>query len=211
MKIIKGNKSLEMPTDSFKELCRDYDEVHLDIGTGDGRYPYKSSIKDLNTYFVGMDPSHTQLEIYSKRAQKDRIENVLFVLGSIELFPEEFEGCFDNVTIFMPWGSLLQSIVSPTEEVCGNLFRALKPGGELEMIFGYSQDAEPSEVIRLKLDRLNIEYIKENVIPHFLDVGFSSVTLAEMSKDDLREFDTTWSKRLSFGQDRPLFHLQFKK
>ncbi|GAG22056.1 unnamed protein product, partial [marine sediment metagenome] len=35
--------------------------------------------------------------------------------------------------------------------------------------------------------------------------------LETLSKEDLKNFESTWCKKLRFGKDRPLFHLLFQK
>ena len=111
----------------------------------------------------------------------------------------------------MPWGSLLSSIVLPNSEAPQKLYNLLKESGELEILFGYASDTEPSEVDRLGLENLSLEYVKANIVPNFLNVGFQGVTISPLQKVTLKNFDSTWSKKLSFGQERPLFHLKLTK
>lgn len=211
MKIIRGNKLIEISKDSLLEMLKPYPEVTIDIGTGDGRFIYKNAISTPNAFFIGVDPSQTQLAIYSKRSARERSVNALYVLGSIEIFPEELYRLADHVKIILPWGSLLQALVSPRIEEISKLYKLLKDIGDLEMVFGYSQEAEPSEVERLQLNKLDLDYLRETVVPMFIEVGFTSATLSNLEKSELNNFESTWSKKLRFGQDRPLFHLKLNK
>lgn len=211
MKIIKGNSSLDMTSEELLEITNNYNKVHIDIGTGDGRFIYKSAQKNPDIFYIGVDPSHTQLEVYSKKSTRDKLENVLFVVGSIEVFPKELMGIADSVSVLLPWGTLLQTIVlgSPAELI--TIYMLLKNEGTLDLLFGYAHDTEPSEVERLNLNNLSLEYIKTAIMPKFLEIGFSGGSINEVQKDELKTFETTWSKKLAFGNDRPLFRVKLKK
>ena len=57
MKIIKGNKTEEMSKQNFDLLKGGYQKVFIDLGTGDGRFVYKSALAEPNTLFIGIDPN----------------------------------------------------------------------------------------------------------------------------------------------------------
>lgn len=213
MKVIRGNSSSDVTSDELKSLTEGYKKFHIDLGTGDGRYVYKSAQNDPDTFFIGVDPSQLQLQVYSKKAARDKIPNCLFVLGSIEVYPEELFGIADSMSILMPWGSLLKAVVLGSSSELQNISASLKSDSlvTLDLLFGYTQDAEPSEVERLNLDSLSLDYIKSSIVPKFLEIGFTDVTISTLQKEDLRNFNTSWSKRLSFGQDRPIYYLNFQK
>lgn len=211
MRLILGSSTRDITRLDLAELTQKFNTVHIDIGTGDGRFVFKNAIKTQDGLFIGVDPSQAQLEKYSKKAVKTKVNNCLFVLGSIELLPEELYGLATKVTVILPWGSLLSSIALPDSEAPKKLYDLLKESGELEILFGYAQETEPSEVDRLGLENLSLEYVKANVVPNFLNVGFQGVTISPLQKETLKNFDSTWSKKLSFGQERPLFHLKLTK
>lgn len=211
MKTVVGNKTEEMSKTEFGELCSKFEKVVVDLGTGDGRYVFKSAQKNTGNLYVGIDPSQKQLAIYSKKAVKNKLENTLFVVGSIEVYPEELSGVANKVLIILPWGTLLQSIVNLDGQALENIGSTIKNGGQLEIIFGYSQDAEPTEVERLGLNKLDINYIYSTMIPKFTMLGYKIDCVEKLTKKQLDQFETTWSKKLRFGQDRPIFHLKLQK
>lgn len=213
VKVIKGNAQINIMLKDLVNLISKYKKVHIDIGTGDGRFVYKNALRNDEILYIGVDPSQKQLEIYSKKAQKDKLENTLFVLGSVEFFPEELFGIAQSVSVLLPWGTLLKGIVFGDASILTtiqNLFNPTTPG-ELEIIFGYTREAEPSEVERLNLENLRPEYVRNNIAASFLRYGFEGGTITTLTKEDLFRFDTTWAKRLTFGQDRPVYYLKFTK
>jgi len=211
VKIVMGNKNMDLSENELKGLIKCYDKTMADLGTGDGRFVYKSALRDPNNFYVGIDPSEKQLQIYSKKALKKKLPNVIFCLSSLEMLPNELSGKVDELTIILPWGTLLQNIVLPSEEICKTLGGLLKTGGEIEIVLGYHQDLEPAEVGRLELPDLSTSYVEHNIVPAFKKSGFELVSLEKLEKRSLKKLETTWSKKLSFGKMREIFKLTLTK
>lgn len=209
MKIVKSKNLIEI---SLEDLhISQYEKVLVDLGTGDGRFVYKQAKANPNSLFLGVDPSQDQLEIYSQKAQKEKLTNVYFVLGSIELLPNDLKGIANELTILLPWGSLLQAVVKPTSATLTKLSDILKENGELFVLLGYDPAREPSEFARLELPEITKDYIKQHVLPEFKTHNLIPDEFKELTKMDLKDFDSTWAKKLTFGKDRPLYYLTFKK
>ena len=49
MLILKGTKTVDLSKDELTEIIGQFDRVHIDLGTGDGRNIYKLAINDQNT------------------------------------------------------------------------------------------------------------------------------------------------------------------
>lgn len=86
MKAVRGN-NLETLSFPLKQVLKDFESVNVDIGTGDGRYVYKKASENPRKYYIGVDPSQKQLSVYSKKAVKNKLNNCMFVIGSIEVIP----------------------------------------------------------------------------------------------------------------------------
>lgn len=209
MKAIKGNKTLEIAKKELNDLTGSYETVIIDLGTGDGRFVYKTAKENPNKLVIGIDPSQKQLEIYSRKCNKEKLENALFVLGSVENLPTELEGIAEIVYINFPWGSLLGGIAGADEKVTENISSLVKTGGKLDVTFGYSQDAEPSEVKRLGLDNLTLDTIETEIVPEFEKNGLSLQQLYALRKEDMFKISSSWGKKLTFGQDRAVFRMVF--
>jgi len=212
MQIIKGSKKEEFTKKDLDTLVANYNEVIVDLGTGDGRFVFKNASENPNNLYIGIDPSEKQLEIYSKETNKKRLTNILFVLGSIELMPSELLGLADYLYINLPWGTLLESVVNPTRESVTTIANLMKPNGTLEITLGYQDETEPGETERLDLPVLDDMLIREVIYPSF--GAFGNLELEKykrMEKLDLKGLDTSWAKKLTFGNDRPLYKIIFKR
>lgn len=209
MKIVKGNKILDFSGEKLKELSSKFRNVAIDLGTGDGNYVYGEALKNPDTLYIGIDPSAKQMQVFSKKALRKKLENILFVIGSIEVFPNDFDIKADKVTVNFPWGSLMEKIVRCEDDTVLFFKKLLKPGGKLEFIFGYSEDLEPTETSRLELPEINEGYVEQNIIPKFEKSGFKLTGFAQLSHEEIKNTQTTWSKKLAFNKERVWFRLSF--
>lgn len=211
MNVVLGNKNIQINTQEFKDLTKCYDEVAIDLGTGDGRFVYKNALKFRDTFFVGIDPSESQLREYSKKAVRKKLPNVMFVVGSVEQLPNELENSAHKIYINLPWGSLLNTVVKPERNQLNKIAGVLKENGLLQTTVGYHKNLEPSEIKRLNLPRLTQDYIENTLALEYKKLGFSLQKTEKVKRVDLKKLETTWAKKLSFGKDRKIFKLSFTK
>lgn len=211
MYIVQGNKTLEITRSELDDVLLEYSSVHIDLGTGDGRYVYKEALENPGTFYIGVDPSQKQLEIYSKKAVKNKVKNVLFVVGSLEVFPADLLNIAHTATVILPWGSLLSAVVDAEAGGLNTIHSLLHEAGLLTVVFGYSAESEPTEVKRLELENIDIDMVNSTIIPKYTECGFVPLSVKQLTKEELKDFETTWSKRLVFGRERPLFLMEFKR
>lgn len=188
----------------------EFHRVHIDIGTGDGRYVYEMALTHPEELFVGIEPAISQTKEYQSKINRNRLTNCLLVQGSLDALPQELEHSANTITILLPWGSLLQKVITADSGFIGALRFLSNPKTKVDlvMLFGYSQDSEPSEVQRLGLETLTDQYMSQDYLQKLTENGISIVKCRKLSKNDLFTFPTTWSKKLKFGQDRPLYYCQ---
>ena len=210
MRIIQGNITLQLNKQEIINIAGSYGKVVLDLGAGDGRFVYKNALKHPTWFFIGLDPSAKSLEIYSKKVVKEKIKNVLFAVGSLELLPPELTGLIDEIFVLLPWGSLLQFVVKPTVEDINKLRVLFKQTGALTLIFGYDPNLEPTETNRLQLEPITQDYIKQKIIPIFERAGARVAEFTTVSLDDLKNLESTWGKKIAFGPSRPFFKLELQ-
>jgi len=206
--IVKGNNISEVDRQEFLSLAEGYEHVVLDLGTGDGRFVYENALRNSKSFYIGVDPSQKQLEIYSRKAVRKKLKNILYVIGSLEVFPEELIGTIDRLYIIFPWGSLLQSVVKPNS--AAEIFkRILKPAGVLEIIFGYSHESEPSESARLDLPKVTEYLLMGSIVPKYEQKGFEIKLLTKYKDSQIEKIESSWGKRLSVAKrkNRPIFRI----
>lgn len=210
MIVVTGDKKNEISKETFRNVCGKYEKVILDLGTGDGRFVFKNAIKNKSTLYIGLDPAEKQIQIYSKKSNRRRLKNVLYVIGSLENLPEELYSTVDKIFINLPWGTLLEKIVKSNETYTNELFKILKRNGEIEIIFGYVPELEPSETERLGLPVIENESDVLKAFSTFKKI-FEVIEMKRLLKEDLDKIETTWAKKLKFGKDRFIYKIVLRK
>lgn len=203
MKVIKGNKIVDLSVAEFDMLCLKFQKIVVDLGTGDGRFVYKSALTEPNTLFIGVDPAPKQIEEYARKVSRKKIENILFIIGSFELLPTELRACADKLYINLPWGSLLKAVAEPTKKDLEIITSLLKHNAEVEIIFGYASELEPTLTNRLQLDKIDVN----KIIQRFEHNGFKLLRSSALSSSELRDIESTWGKRISTTSERKILKL----
>ena len=210
MRILKGTKISVIDRNEFLKTIGESKRVTIDLGTGDGRFVYQNALENPSNFYIGIDPAASQMEDYSKKSLKRKLENLVYVVVSIEHLDTDLNGLADELYVNLPWGSLLFLLMSGDDDTYSKISNLLKKGGTLNIILGYSKESEPGETQRLGLEEINEEVLKDKIINGFEKVGLKNTKLQLLETAKLREFKTSWAKKLTFGKSRPLYYLSFR-
>ena len=185
--------------------------VIIDIGTGDGRFVYQSARQNRNKFYIGIDPNKRPLEkisekIYRKPA-KGGAGNVLFIQAAIEDLPAELNGVANEVHVHFPWGSLLRAVAIGEIEVLRNLRRICSMGALLEVVTGLDPERDQSEIERLGLTPLSLEFIDSVLAPNYATAGFEITERGILAASEWPDFETSWAKRLQGNERRPITYV----
>lgn len=186
----------------------------IDIGTGDGRFVYRAARENPRKFYIGIDASRAALEKISMKAtrktSKGGAPNALFVLAAVEELPEEFDGVADELHIHFPWGSLLKSVAVGNQDVLRSLRRLCASQALLEIIIGIDPVRDKTEVERLGLPALDIESVRETLIPKYESAGFTLVEVGTMNSAEWSKLETSWARKLRGGDGRKVTYLVFQ-
>lgn len=185
--------------------------VIIDIGTGDGRFVYQSARQHQNKFYIGIDPNTRPLEkisekIYRKPA-KGGAPNVLFIQSAIEDLPAELNGVADEVHVHFPWGSLLRAVATGDVEVLHNVRRICATGALLEVVTGLDPERDQSEIERLGLTPLSLEFIDKVLAKNYATAGFRITERGILPASAWPELNTSWAKRLQGNERRSITYL----
>ena len=185
--------------------------VIIDIGTGDGRFVYQSARLNPNKLYIGIDPNVRPLEKISEKIHrkpaKGGAPNVLFIQAAIEDLPDELNGVADEVHLHFPWGSLLRAMATGDVAVLRNLRRICSQGALLEVVIGLDPVRDQTEIDRLALTPLSIEFIDRQLAPNYRDASFEVIERGILSATEWPEFNTSWAKRLHGNEQRSITYL----
>ena len=185
--------------------------VVMDIGTGDGRFVYRSAQANPRKFYIGIDANAKPLEKISMKATrkpaKGGLANVLFMQAAIENLPEELNETADELHIHFPWGSLLAAVALGDDAALASLRRIAAPECVLEIIIGVDEERDRTEIERLGLPRVSEEYLRKDLIPKYARAGFEVLRSGALNPAEWSRLETSWARKLRNDGDRKVVYL----
>ena len=183
----------------------------MDVGTGDGLFIYNCARQNADKFFIGIDANHRPLQkisekIYRKPA-KGGLSNVLFVLSAVETLPSELDGVANEIHVNFPWGSLLRAVAGGDEIGLRNLRQMCATDALLTVVIGLDVERDHSELDRLALPALDVDYLSLELPGKYLGAGFEMVKSETLTGTRLLELKTTWARRSKAGHHRSFIRI----
>lgn len=195
MEIIRGKQTSFADTTALAHALRAPSGVHIDLGTGDGRFVRHVAQTCPDWFVIGVDACRDNLRDASRRAPA----NALFVVASAQTLPPELRGLAARASVNFPWGSLLAGLLAPESAVLDSLWAVTRPGAVLEVRLNAGALAETGCQFEAGADRMQAALAAS---------GFALNHPALMTAGELRRFPSTWAKRLAFGRDPRALYLR---
>jgi 16S rRNA (adenine(1408)-N(1))-methyltransferase len=187
---IRGKTSAEIDVDRLAADAAGYDEVLIDVGTGDGRYVLHVARTSPTWFAVGVDACRDNLRKASRKAPP----NALYVIANALVLPkEELGGIASKVTINFPWGSLLTALLDGEPMLLKGLLAISRPGAMLEVRLNAGALAEAGYTLESGCAR-----VRQALQEGGFEVAGEPLRL---DAQELRQCPTTWAKRLAYGRD----------
>lgn len=197
MEIIRGKHTSFIDSAALAEQLARYNTLHIDIGTGDGRYVRHLAQANPNSFVIGIDACRENLHEVSRRAPA----NALFIIANARRLPFELDGLADHITINFPWGSLLEGLLVGDSEMLAGIRRISHKDAELEVRLNGGALVEAGWSLDAGAHRVR-EVLAVN--------GFDIWLQVDLTAQELKAIPTTWAKRLAFGRDPRAMYLRGK-
>jgi hypothetical protein len=188
MEIIRGKNTSFIDALALAEHITGYTAVHIDIGTGDGRFVQHLAQHQPQCFVIGLDACRENLHKISKRTPL----NTLFVIANACTMPIELHGLATHITINFPWGSLLEGLLKNEPSLLTGLAAVAQPHAEIEIRLNGGA---------LSTAGWSLEEGTERVRQVMAMNGFVLWSALTLGANDLQAYPTTWAKRLAFGRD----------
>jgi 16S rRNA (adenine(1408)-N(1))-methyltransferase len=206
LRVGRGNESFPLAGDEFDALAREYEDVVIDVGTGDGRFVLRTARERRQSLVIGIDPVQEAMSEVARRASakptRGGVSNALFLVASAEALPAALASRASLVTINYPWGSLLRTLVQPDPDGLRAVVGLLQPGGRLIALLNASVTDDRDYGERLGLPPLEAAHIDERLVPGWLESGLDGVSWHRLEPDEEPAHHTTWGRRLVRGSNR---------
>jgi len=198
METIRGRMSHSIGLTELSERLADYNQISLDLGTGDGRFVRCMAEKQKDRFFIGVDACRENLRANSLR----KLPNALFVIANAHALPFELNGLASHITINFPWGSLLESLLSNDRCLMDGLLVITRPCAAMEIHLNGEALSTAGWTLEAGADQ-----IENNLNAS----GWNTKSKSCIDEHTLRSLPTTWAKRLAFGRDPRAIRLSFQR
>jgi 16S rRNA (adenine(1408)-N(1))-methyltransferase len=199
-------ESFPLEGEEFESLVREYEDVVIDVGTGDGRFVLRTARERPQSLVIGIDPVQTAMAEVARRASakpsRGGVANALFLVASAEALPPALSSRASVVTVNYPWGALLRTLVQPDPDGLRAVVGLLEPGGRLIALLNASVTDDRDYGERLGLPPLEAAHIDERLVPGWLESGLDGVSWHRLEPDEEPAHHTTWGRRLVRGSNR---------
>ena len=206
---VLSDNSIKPPSTGSSNLTGE--GVIIDIGTGDGRFVYQSARRNPNKFYIGIDPNTRTLEKISEKIHrkpaKGGAPNVLFIQSAVEDLPAELNGVANEVHVHFPWGSLLRAVATGDVAVLKNLRRVCAVGALMEVVIGIDPVRDQTEIARLAITPLSLDFIDNVLVTNYAAAGFEIVERGILSPSEWPHLETSWAKRLQGNEQRTITYL----
>jgi 16S rRNA (adenine(1408)-N(1))-methyltransferase len=187
---IRGKTSAEIDVDRLAADVAGYDDVLIDVGTGDGRYVLHVARTSPTWFALGVDACRDNLRRTSRKAPP----NALYLIANALALPkEELGGMASKVTINFPWSSLLAALLDGEPTLLEGLLAISRPGATLEVRLNAGALAEAGYTLESGGAR-----IRQALHEGGFEVAGDPLRL---DARELRRCPTTWARRLAYGRD----------
>ena len=170
--------------------------------------PWTLARANPERFYVGLDANAANLRELSGRADRERLANLLYVRAAVESLPDELTGVADDVTIVLPWGSLLATVALPRPEVLRGIRALCRPAARLTVVLGSDPARDRAELARLGIPALGPDALAPRVASGYAEAGFTLKKVRAMDGAQLVRWPSTWARQLARGDSRTFVELE---
>jgi 16S rRNA (adenine(1408)-N(1))-methyltransferase len=125
------------------------------------------------------------------------VPNAIFVAASAEDLPGPLAGAADEITICLPWGSLLRGLLTADERLIDRLIRTLRGNGEVTILISTTdRDAVADGYL------LESEGDAVPLADRLKSAGLQVVECRPAGRSDVDRLSSGWGRRLGIPERR---------
>lgn len=200
MEIICGKQTILMDHKGIQERANQYQELWLDIGTGDGRFVTTEAHRNPKVFVVGLDSCRENL-VKQSRASTQK-GNSLFIIANALALPKELTNLVTRATINFPWGSLLDALLWGDSSFFTGLIKTSVPGASIDIRINLSA---------VEAAGLGLEESVTRICQSFEVWGFYTHSITPIGRFELQSCPSTWAKKMAFSRNPYGFHIMTKR
>lgn len=209
---IIGKKSQPLAVAALQATAEAFDELHIDLGTGDGKFAYRSALNNPKNFYIGIDADRNSLADCSSRAAKKPArggcENVAFLCMNLLQPSEDLKGLADHLHINFPWGSLMEAVAFPDVHAMQRMASLAKPQAKFDYYLNLYVFANEEQRERMGLPLMDESYVTETLIPKMREAGWAVEEHTFLEPEALKDHPSSWAGRLIRRSGRATLHMK---
>lgn len=210
LRILDKGHLLTKDTQSFIAWAHRFKYVHIDLGTGDGKFIYQQAKEYPEKFFIGIDLHAEKMYPISwktgrKPAKGGGQDNITFICSSVEQLPESLTYLADKISINFPWASLLKGVVQPEPLMLKHIVHLAKEKAQLEILLNYAVFQDHAYAKSMDLPRIDTHYVEQFIKPVYKR---NNIYLNEYKVVQVAKNKTRWGQHLVLGSQRDLLWLE---
>jgi 16S rRNA (adenine(1408)-N(1))-methyltransferase len=184
----------------------EYRDVHVDLGTGDGKFVLRAARDEPDVMHIGVDaleePMAASIRRAASKPARGGVANARFMVADAVRPPASLAGRAGLVTVNYPWGSLLRVVAAPEPSALAAVVGLLRPGGRLIALLNASAADDSAYAEKLELPPLDGEHVDGSLVPGWRDAGLDEIEWRVLAPGEDPPHRTTWGQRLVRGSGR---------
>ncbi len=188
MRVINGKTTSHMDAAEVAAWMEMHSGITIDLGAGDGRFVRSLAKSRPDRGAIALDLCEANLRAASRTAPA----NALFVVADALALPDELRGLANRVTVNFPWGSLLRGLIQGEPGLLAGLAALANRQAVIDVVLNGGALAETNWPLEMGAER---------VVASLRSIGAKVDSPCLVGREDLRDYPTTWAKRLAFGRD----------
>jgi 16S rRNA (adenine(1408)-N(1))-methyltransferase len=204
MRLVVGSRIVECSDEEFDALRARYEEVVLDLGTGDGKHAYQLAGRRPNGLVVGLDAAKDNMRRVSAKAAakptRGGLANLRYVWAGAEALPPALRE-ITELHVMMPWGSLLRGVLGSDVAMLRGLAAACVPGARLWIALNLRAWRPPVPEVGEHPEPTPDSAI-ETLCPLYAAAGWSLESARYLDAEEIACLTTSWTRRLNSSRDR---------
>jgi hypothetical protein len=180
----------------------------IDLGTGDGRFVLARAAAHSDWLHAGLDAHAASMATASARAarpaSKGGLANALFIVGAVEAPPAELAGRAAELTVLLPWGSLLAAALG--SPLLARVRALCREGARLEATLAFDTARDGATLSRLGIPPVSgSQQLAVWLRPRYAAAGFALRHVRPLARETVRALPSTWGRKLAVNAARRFF------
>lgn len=209
MSVLENKQIVSYTVEEFLKKTHFFKKLHLDLGTGDGKFLYKQAKLFPETYYIGIDAnlsnmSYLSWKVCCKPSRGGGQKNIALIHSLVEHLPEELCSIGDSMTINFPWSSLLHGLVTPDRNMLSRIVRLGKKNSSIQILLNYTIFQNHVYREKLQLPHVTTQYVHQYLKGVYLQEG---IRISEVALQNLSINASSWGKSLTLSGNREVLLL----